>query len=396
MALAGSLAAARGDVLAGQSHAEQGTAAIAFAVWLYLLAARGGFWLFREKLPAAGTSSPARVAVVIPARDEAECIGGTIRSLLTQRFEGALHLFVVDDHSTDHTGEIARAAAGSAGSLTVIEGAPLPAGWTGKLWAVAQGIEAARAFAPDYLLLTDADIEHAEDSIQNLIACARRRDLDLTSVMVYLHAAHPAEALLIPAFVFFFFKLYPPRWVAQPKRRTAAAAGGCMLVRPAALERIGGMAAIRSEVIDDCALARAIKRSGGRIWMGLSAGTRSTREYRTFAEIRAMIARTAYTELNYSPALLVGTVLGLALLYLAPPVLALAGHGIARLLAIAAWLLLSIAFAPALRFYGKSMLMAPLLPLAALFYMEATLVSAIRYYRGKGGQWKGRAAAHSG
>jgi len=374
-------------------------AAAALAAWVYLLAARGGFWLFREKLPQAETSSPTRVAAVIPARDEAEGIAAAVRSLLTQRFEGTLDLFMVDDHSVDGTAEIAREAAhaaGAAGRLIVIEGAPLPAGWTGKLWAVAQGIEAALAFGPDYLLLTDADITHAPDSVENLIACAGERDTDLTSVMVRLHAEHAAEALLIPAFVFFFFKLYPPRWVAKPKKRTAAAAGGCMLIRPAALARIGGIAAIRAEVIDDCALARAVKRTGGRMWMGLSTVTRSTRQYRSFTEIRDMIARTAYTQLHYSPALLLGTLLGLALLYVSPPVLTLAGHGAARLAAIAAWLLMSIAFAPALSFYGKSILLAPLLPLAAIFYMEATLASAVRYYRGRGGQWKGRAAAHSG
>jgi hopene-associated glycosyltransferase HpnB len=374
-------------------------AAAALAAWVYLLAARGGFWRFRETLPSATRSIEARVAAVIPARDEAEGIGRTVRSLLTQHFGGRLHLFVVDDHSTDGTASVAREAAEMAGAsdrLRVIEGAPLPAGWTGKLWAVAQGVEAAQKLAPDYILLTDADIEHAPDSVASLIACAQERDADLTSVMVRLHAEHLAEALLIPAFVFFFFKLYPPRWVALDGSRTAAAAGGCMLVRPAALSRIGGIAAIRGEVIDDCALASRIKRSGGRIWMGLSRTTRSTREYRGFAEIRAMIARTAYTQLRYSPALLMGTVAGLALLYVAAPVLAFAGHGPARAIAIAAWLLMSISFLPALRFYEKPILLAPLLPVAALFYMEATIASAVRYYRGRGGQWKGRAAAHRG
>jgi hopene-associated glycosyltransferase HpnB len=370
--------------------------ATGLAAWVYLLLGRGGFWRFREILPAADSMPSVRVAVVIPARDEAAGIARTVRSLLTQRFTGALHLFVVDDHSSDGTAALAsRAAAqaGASGALTMIPAAPLPPGWTGKLWAVSQGVEAARSFSPEYILLTDADIEHGRDSVSSLVQQAQRLQSDLTSVMVRLHAGYLSEALLIPAFVFFFFKLYPPAWVNRAHSRTAAAAGGCMLVRPAALERVGGIEPIRAELIDDCALAHAIKASGGRVWMGLAPETRSTREYRSAGEIRDMIARSAYTQLQYSPLLLAGTVAGMAVIYFAGPVLAIAGHGAARWLGLGSWLLAAISFAPALRFYEKSVLLAPLLPAAAAFYVEATLTSAVRYYSGKGGHWKGRAQA---
>jgi hopene-associated glycosyltransferase HpnB len=258
---------------------------------------------------------------------------------------------------------------------------------------VSQGVAAANAFEPDYILLTDGDIEHARDNVASLVAQAEKLGRDLTSVMVRLHASHAAEALLIPAFVFFFFKLYPPAWVMRSDRRTAGAAGGCMLVRPAALARIGGIGAIRGELIDDCALAAAIKRSGGRVWLGLSRGTCSTREYMRVREIRDMIARTAYTQLRYSPLLLAGTIAGMVFLYLAGPTLTLLAPGAARWVSGGAWLLMSAAFIPALRYYGKSILLAPLLPVAAAFYVEATIASAVRWYRGTGGQWKGRAQA---
>jgi len=370
--------------------------AIAVAAWVCLLAGRGGFWRFREVLPSGDAPPGRRVAVVIPARDEAEGIARTVRSLLTQRFDGALQVFVVDDHSADNTAAIARQSAleaGAADRLTVIRGEPLPRGWTGKVWAMSQGVRAAGALAPDFILFTDADIEHAPDSVASLVDWAERNQLDLTSVMVRLHAGTAAEALLIPAFVFFFFKLYPPAWTARAGSRTAGAAGGCMLVRPAALERIGGMGAIRGELIDDCALARATKQAGGRIWLGVSATTRSTREYRSLGEIRDMIARTAYTQLHYSRLLLAGTVAGMAILYLTPPMLTAFAPGRGRFLGGLAWLLMSLSFVPALGFYGRPVILAPLLPLAAAFYVEATVVSALRFYSGAGGQWKGRAQA---
>jgi hopene-associated glycosyltransferase HpnB len=267
---------------------------------------------------------------------------------------------------------------------------PFPPGWTGKLWAVAQGVEAATATGPGFLLLTDADVVHAPDNVARLIARARRDRLDIASVMVRLHCRTLAERFAVPAFVFFFFKLYPPAWIARPGSKVAGAAGGCMLIRPEALARIGGIAAIRNELIDDCALAQRVKSSGGRIWLGLSRATESIRPYAGFAQVRETIARTAFTQLHHSAFVLLGTLLGMGLVYLAPPLLLLAPNNAARALGLAAWFLMSAAYAPALRFYRQPLLLAPLLPMTAAFYTFATVESAVRYWRGAGGLWKGR------
>jgi len=335
------------------------------------------FWRVGPLLrrPAAAPRS-ARVAVVIPARDEEEVIGEALDSLRAQEFEGEIHLFVVDDNSSDATAEIA----GGRGA-TVLQAGTLPDGWTGKLWAVAQAVKAASAINPDYLLLTDADIAHGRTSIRDLVA----RDLPLASVMVKLRCESWAERLLVPAFVFFFFKLYPPSWIADPHAKTAGAAGGCILIRPEVLQRAGGIEAIRSELIDDCALARAVKRSGP-IWLGMSTETRSIRPYRTFAAIWRMVARTAFTQLHHSVLLLIGTVAGMFFTYLAPPIFTLAGYWMAAV----AYAAMCVAYAPMLRFYGQSPLMALLLPFAALFYLGAPIHSAVQYWTGMGGQWKGR------
>jgi len=369
-------------------------AALSLAIWLYLLFARGGFW--RERPRPAPTTSPRRpsVVAVIPARDEAATIGETVASLLGQRYAGSLRLIVVDDHSRDGTAAAARAAARALAAedrLTIVGAAPLPAGWTGKLWAVAEGLRHLDESGEpaELVLLTDADIAHHRDNLGELVARVEGGGLDLASLMVKLHCGLFAERCLIPAFVFFFAKLYPFAWVNDGGRRTAGAAGGCMLVRRAALARIGGIASIRGALIDDCALAERIK-AGGRIWLGLSAETRSLRRYERLGDIWRMIARTAYTQLGYSPLLLAGTVLGLAVTYLVPPVLTLFGSGIAALLAGAAWLAMSIAFAPTLRFYRQPVLVAPLLPLIATFYLAATIDSARRHWQGRGGEWKGR------
>jgi hopene-associated glycosyltransferase HpnB len=361
------------------------TGAISLAIWMVLLAARGGFWRFREVIehdPLPEDASASAIAAVIPARDEAETIGQAVRSLPT------VHVFVVDDHSSDGTAEVARKAGGD--RLTVLSGLPLPPGWTGKLWAVAQGVKAASATSPDFLLLTDADIVHAPASLARLVARARRDRLDIASLMVRLHCRTLAERFTIPAFVFFFFMLYPPAWIARPRSRVAGAAGGCILIRPEALARIGGIAAIRSELIDDCALARRVKSGGGRIWLGLSRDTESIRPYTGFAQVREMIARTAFTQLHHSTPLLLGTLLGMGLIYLAPPLLLFAPDNAARILGAAAWLLMSAAYIPALRFYRQPVLLAPLLPLTAAFYTFATVESAVRYWLGAGGMWKGR------
>ena len=367
--------------------------AVSLAIWLVLLLARGGFWRFRDliefdPLPPAAPS-PA-VAAVIPARDEVGVIGQAIHSLLRSEYGGALRVFVVDDHSSDGTADVARNAGDR---VTVIASRPLPPGWSGKVWAQAQGVDAALAANPEFVLLTDADIVHAPANVARLVARAQRDRLDIASVMVRLHCRTLAERLTVPAFVFFFFKLYPPAWIANPRSRVAGAAGGCILIRPEALTRIGGIASIRGELIDDCALARRVKSTGGRIWLGLSRDTTSVRPYADFADVRSMIARTAFTQLRHSGALLAGTLIGMALVYLAPPLLLLAPDWRARILGAIAWLIMTATCIPALRFYGQPLLLAPLLPLTAAFYSFATLESALHYWRGSGGRWKGRAQA---
>ena len=370
-------------------------AAVPLLLWLYLLLGRGRFWRVsrhvRTSRPSRLAAGP-RVVAVIPARNEAEVISRSIRSLLNQTMP--LQIVMVDDGSTDGTAEVANSIASA--NLTIVSGSPLPPGWTGKLWALSQGVAHAERLAPDYFLFTDADIEHAPNAIRELVATAEERKLDLASYMVRLACVTTAEKALIPAFVFFFLKLYPPSWTASALRRTAGAAGGCMLIRRETLQRIGGLASLSSEIIDDCALARAVKRSGGRIWMGLSADARSIRSYETFAEIGRMIARTAFYQLHHSTLLLVATIAGLFVTYLIPPLLLVCGSVVSgrrtlAMLGAAAWTLMTIAYLPMIRFYRRPPLWAVTLPAVALFYAGATVYSALTYWRGKGGEWKGRA-----
>jgi hopene-associated glycosyltransferase HpnB len=354
--------------------------------WLYLVFGRGFFWLTRERddkdapVPAAWPS----VVAVVPARNEADVIARTVGSLMAQQYAGEFRVILVDDQSGDGTSDAARAL-----GCTVLSGAQRPPGWTGKLWAVSQGIAAAGA--PDYLWLTDADIAHTPDNLSKLVARAEAGGLVLTSLMAKLHCTSAAEKLLIPAFVFFFDMLFPFGWV-NGRGRTAAAAGGCMLVRREALERAGGIAAIRGEIIDDCALGRAMKRQGP-IWLGLTDRAVSVRPYAGFGEIRAMVARSAYAQLSYSPLLLAGTVVGMLLVYAAAPLLALFAHGWAQAGGFAAWLLMAVAFAPMLRFYRLSPFWGLALPAIGALYGAFTLDSAIQHWRGRGGMWKGRAQA---
>jgi hopene-associated glycosyltransferase HpnB len=364
-------------------------------IWLHLLLARGGFWRTRKHLPPrARQAGPHRIAAIVPARNEAEVIAGSIGSLLKQDGNNSLHVFLVDDSSSDGTAEIAREAAAQSGksdALTIIPGRPLPPGWTGKLWAVQQGIERAREFAPDFFFLTDADILHGTGNLATLVSIAESGPYDLASFMVRLHCEKLAEKLLIPAFVFFFFKLYPPAWISDVNHKTAGAAGGSILVRPEALERAGGIAAIRNEIIDDCALARAVKKHGSRVWLGLTASTVSARAYNTFAEIERMIARTAFNQLKHSSLMLLAAIFGLTIIYLLPPLLLFTSHClIPSTLAASAWLLMSFAYLPMVRFYRLNPLWALTLPLAAIFYVAATIHSAMNFWRGRGGEWKGR------
>ena len=326
---------------------------------------------------------------VVPARDEVEVVGRAIASLAAQRPPGYFHIILVDDHSSDGTAAAAESAA-PRGLLTVVPAAPLPSGWTGKLWAVAEGVRHVAPHRPDYLLLTDADIVHPPDNAATLAARAQSENYDLVSYMATLGCRTFAERALVPAFVFFFFMLYPPAWVADPRRATAGAAGGCMLIRYQKLEEIGGIAAIRGQLIDDCALARAVKGAGGRVWLGLDGTTHSIRPYRTFGEIGRMISRSAFTQLQHSGLLLAGTVAGLMVTYLAPPLLTLFAPQPAAGMGALAWLLMSCCYLPALRFYRRGWFGAPLLSLVAAFYAGATVHSALSYWSGAGGKWKGR------
>jgi hopene-associated glycosyltransferase HpnB len=362
--------------------------------WVYLLAAHHRFWRVAQFV-AAGTPSekPVRVVAVIPARDEAPVIGDTVQSLLQQRFVGSVHLIVVDDGSADDTRHVAQEAARqlqATDRLTVIAGSALPLGWTGKVWAQAQGVSAAAALGPDFLLLTDADIHHDADNLASLVAIAQTHNCDLVSFMVELSTQTFPERCLIPAFVFFFLMLYPPAAIASPRSKTAGAAGGCMLIRPGALAAIGGMERIRSELIDDCALASAIKSTGAGVRLELTRTARSTRRYGTFGEIGRMVSRSAFYQLRHSWALLSGTILGLGVTYLLPPLLLLSGDVIAISLGAMAWLLMCIAYAPMVRFYRLPPWWSACLPAIALFYTGATLHSALQYLWRRGGQWKGR------
>lgn len=367
-------------------------ALFALAVWVYLLAARGRFWLARDRDDAVASPAPTvwpRVLAVIPARDEASTIGQTVRSLLGQDYPG-LDLIVVDDGSQDGTAEAAKEAAGNARNrLTVLRGQPLPPGWTGKVWAQKQGINAAQARAPKYLLLTDADIVYAPGALRRLVTCAESGRSVLTSLMVKLNCESLAERTFIPAFVFFFQMLYPFAWVNRPEHATAAAAGGCMLVHNGALDESGGIDAIRSALIDDCALARQLKAEGP-ISLALTEAVRSIRAYDGVAPIRRMVARSAYAELNYSPLRLLGATLGMVLTFLAGPVIALFAAGSAAILGAAAWVAMVIAFQPTLKLYRLNPLWGFALPPIALAYMAWTIESAWQYARGQGGQWKGR------
>ena len=372
-------------------------ASTALAVWLYLIFARGAFWRCSQRDDWPSPQVPARppVAAVVPARNEADCIGRTIASLLAQDYPGPWTVILVDDDSSDGTAEIAHRGADGNERLKVVRSRGLPAGWTGKLWAIKQGIDAAAALPqpPVYVLLTDADIVHATDSVSRLVAHAERNALVLTSLMVKLHCESFAERLAIPAFVFFFQMLYPFVWVNRRQSSVAAAAGGCMLVRADVLQKAGGMDAIRAALIDDCALAKVLK-AHGPIWLGLTERVRSIRRYPAVSDIRRMVVRSAYAQLSYSPLVLGGTVVSMALTYLLPPLLAIFGSGIARVIAVVAWGLMFVAFQPTLRFYRLSPLWGLAMPAIALEYMIFTLDSACQYMRGRGGSWKGRLQAN--
>ncbi len=361
---------------------------IALAAWAWLLLFRGRFWMLERSPPAPDLKNWPEVVAIIPARDEAEMIGGAVHSLQAQAYGGKLHVIVVDDQSTDGTAEIATAA-----GAVVIRGTALPSGWVGKLWALEQGVRAAGEAHPkaELFLFTDADIQHAPGVLRYAVGTLVADQLELVSQMVRLSTVTLAERAIVPAFVYFFRLLYPFRWAKDPKNSTAAAAGGFMLMRRDALKRIGGLAAIKGALIDDCTLAAAIKKSGGATRLDLAQATASMRPY-GWGGLWRMIARSAYTQLHHSPLLLLGTVIGLSLGFLIPPVMTFYPSPY-RAGALFAWILMALSYVPMLRYYRLSPLWAPFLPLVALFYMGATLDSARRHWMGKGGEWKGRVQA---
>ena len=360
------------------------------------------------QLPASSPDSASdqwpAVTAVIPARNEATVLPSTLPTLLAQDYPGCLEVVVVDDSSTDETAVVAASLGARSANrrVSVISARPLPDGWAGKVWAMHTGATSDPVRSCDYVLFTDADIAHPPDLLRRLIGQARERDLDLASVMAQLRAVSPFERLLVPAFVYFFGLLYPFRWSNDPKQETAAAAGGCVLVRRSVLGRIGGLESIRGEIIDDCALAARIKRAGGRTWLGLSRDVRSLRGYSGLSGVWHVVARTAFTQLAYSSVRLAGAVFGLMLTFGAPPAASVAGViGLAAreqigvsAAALAAgmlgWGLMAFSYLPMTRWYGGSALRAATLPLAAAFYVAMTVDSARRHMAGTGGGWKGR------
>lgn len=368
--------------------------ALSLVIWLVLLLGRGMFWLARERDTRAMPPEPQvwpDVVAVVPARDEADVIARSVGSLLQQNYPGRFRVILVDDQSSDGTAEIARALGSD--RLEVLTGAALARGWTGKLWAVSQGVARAGE-GPRYLWLTDADIEHAPDTLRMLVTRGEADGLSLVSLMALLHCETPPERMLVPAFVYFFQMLYPFGQVNRPKG-IGAAAGGCMLVRRTSLEQAGGIAAIRGALIDDCTLGALLKQQGP-VWLGLTRRSRSIRPYRGFSPVAAMISRSAYAQLRYSPLLLAGTVLGMVLVYLVPPALALLAEGLARWLGLAAWAIMATTFQPMLRFYRRSPFWGVALPGIAAFYLGCTMLSAWQHLHGRGGMWKGRAQAAAG
>jgi hopene-associated glycosyltransferase HpnB len=363
-------------------------ACLSLSIWLYLVLAHGRFWSSTPELPPAAPSESPDVDVVIPARDEAETIGPVIASLLAQDYAGAFRIFLVDDNSTDGTA----AKAGSAPALTIITGKPKPEGWSGKLWALSQGIAASSA---PVLLFADADIVHDPRHLSALVTKLQQPNmgqrLDMVSEMVRLNCVSFPERALVPAFVYFFQMLYPFARANDPRSAVAAAAGGTVLIRRTALERIGGIAAMRNALIDDVTLSKLVKGSGAAIYLGHSGLATSIRPYPHWRDLWQMIARTAFTQLRYSALLLLLTLVGLALVWLVPVGEMLFGHGLARAAGFGAFVLAGSSYLPTLTRYRQSPLWALALPLIALFYMAATLGSALNYWLGRGARWKNRA-----
>ncbi len=365
-------------------------ALLSLATWLALALGWHGFWRADQRLPhhdRAPETWP-RITALVPARNEAEVIAPALTSLATQAYAGRLDIVLIDDSSTDATADIARGIDG----VTVLEAPPLPPGWAGKLWALNSGLQATADDPPDFYWLSDADIAHAPEVLGRLVSHAMARDLALTSLMVRLRCVSLWEKLLVPAFIFYFQLLYPFRAVNDPSSRIAGAAGGCVLIRAEALHGIGGFAALKDAIIDDCTLARLVKRSGRSIWLGLGEASRSLRGYDGLAGLWAMVTRSAFTQLRYSWTLLMLCMAGLAVTYVAPPlVLVASGISAAGLIALAAFALMTMCYRPTVRHYRLNPLWALTLPVAAVLFGLMTVHSAVRHARGQGVKWKGRA-----
>lgn len=376
------------------------TAVGSLAAWGWLLLGQGFFWRTDQRLPDREDPSHwPDVAVVVPARDEADVLPVSLPTLLAQDYPGRAGIVLVDDNSGDGTGDLARSLAARHGGLplrVVTPGEP-GHGWTGKLWALRHGIAAAGEREPEFLLLTDADIAHAPDSLRQLVAAAHTEGLDLVSQMARLRVVSGWERLVVPAFVYFFSQLYPFRRINKEGARTAAAAGGCVLLRTKAATRAGIPDSIRQAVIDDVALARAVRRTDGRIWLGLADRVDSVRPYPRLADLWRMVSRSAYAQLRHSPPVLAGTVAGLALVYLAPPAALLGGllgrDVVAAWAGAAAWAVMAGTYLPMLRYYRQPPLLALTLPFTAALYLLMTVDSAVQHYRGRGAAWKGRTYA---
>jgi len=374
------------------------TSGLVLGIWVYLVLLHGRYWRERpRKPPAEGPRHWPEVAAIVPARNEAPVVGEAVRPLLQQDYPGKLRIVLIDDQSSDGTAEIVRAAAAELDAVDrvrVMSGKALPEGWTGKMWAVHQGAAELENFSAGakYVWLTDADIAHDVGSLRGLVARAESGNLALASLMARLKTDTIAERALIPAYVYFFQMLYPFAWVNDPKRKMAGAAGGCMLVQRRALKAAGGIAAIKGALIDDCALGKVLKKQGP-IWLGLADGVRSLRGYPAWGDIWRLIARSAFTQLRHSLLMLAVCVVGMALTFLAPPVLSIQHDIGVRMFGLAAWALMALSYLPTLIYYRLPVWWAPLLPLTALFYLAATVDSARRHLMGRGGEWKGRLQA---
>lgn len=382
------------DVILQNRYMAVAISLLSFVAWLYLIAFHGRFWRSIPVISVQRPSGRAKVSVIIPARNEAAHVHASLTSLLSQEYSGDLSVILIDDNSTDATAAIASSLAID-NRLTIVSGAPLPAEWTGKIWAVHQGLAEEKAKEAEYILLTDADIDHAPGHLSALVAKAESDGLDLVSEMVRLNCSTLAECAFIPAFVFFFQMLYPFLWVADPTKRVAGAAGGTMLIRRVALEATGGVSRIHNRLIDDCALARQIKDSGRAIWLGHSEMAVSRRVYSKVSDVWNMIARNAYEQLRHSPLMLLGCAVGTLIIFCAPALTTVCTHGWSQLFGILSWLMMAAAFQPTLRRYRRSPVWGIVLPLVGLFYLGATLASAARFYSGRGGGWKGRVYSES-